>query len=359
MRTAAALACAAWLGGGLPAGTAPSATAISDSAIRDPGLPPRLSQFGFFRGTGTAQPSPRLIGYGLKTPLFSDYTSKQRFVYLPQGTVARVLDDGRVEFPEGAAIIKTFGVGEGTAFRPVETRVLLHRASGWEALPYVWNADLTDATLKVAGTRMPLTVTRDSGARVDISYAVPNKNQCKECHQSGSSIVPIGPVWMNMTFAAGDGLKRLFGPAASSSQRLPAWPVWNDSKSGTLQARARAYLHSNCAHCHHPQGSASNSGLFLTYSEAPADVANGVYKRPVAAGRGSGGHDFAVAPGDPDRSIMAHRMASTEPGVAMPEVGRSLVHDEGVALIRAWIASMPVTKTPTAANRVSLQTTGR
>ena len=34
-------------------------------------------------------------------------------------------------------------------------------------------------------------------------------------------------------------------------------------------------------------------------------------------------------------------MTSTEPGVMMPELGRTLTHDEGLALVRAWIAEMP------------------
>jgi uncharacterized repeat protein (TIGR03806 family) len=341
VRFASALVCAGLLAGGQPASETSQATAINDAAILAPGLPRTLSEFGFFRGAGTANPSPQLIGYSLKTPLFSDYTEKQRFIYLPTGATAAVREDGKVAFPVGAAIIKTFGVGEGAAFRPVETRVLLHRASGWEALPYVWNADLSDATLKVSGTRLPLSVTRTSGLKADISYAVPNKNQCKECHQSGSQIVPIGPVWMNMQFADPRTQNRFTGQAALPRSRTKPWPVWNDAASGSLDDRARAYLHANCAHCHNPAGSASNSGLFLSYSDAPADVALGVYKRPVAAGRGSGGHDFAIAPGKPDSSIMVHRMASIEPGVAMPEVGRSLVHEEGVALIREWISSLP------------------
>jgi hypothetical protein len=33
-------------------------------------------------------------------------------------------------------------------------------------------------------------------------------------------------------------------------------------------------------------------------------------------------------------------MASTEPGVMMPELGRSLVHEEGLALVRDYIAKM-------------------
>jgi len=32
-------------------------------------------------------------------------------------------------------------------------------------------------------------------------------------------------------------------------------------------------------------------------------------------------------------------MASIEPGVMMPEIGRGAAHAEGIALIRAWIAS--------------------
>ena len=63
-------------------------------------------------------------------------------------------------------------------------------------------------------------------------------------------------------------------------------------------------------------------------------------KRPVAAGRGSGGRMFAIVPGAPDASILLHRMESNEPGVMMPQFGRSVAHDEGVALVRAYIAGM-------------------
>ena len=66
----------------------------------------------------------------------------------------------------------------------------------------------------------------------------------------------------------------------------------------------------------------------------------GVYKSPSAAGRGTGGHRYDVVPGKPDESIMLHRIKSTEPDVAMPELGRSIVHAEGVALVRKWIENM-------------------
>lgn len=63
-------------------------------------------------------------------------------------------------------------------------------------------------------------------------------------------------------------------------------------------------------------------------------------KRPVAAGRGAGNRDFSVLPGHPEESILLYRMDSTEPGIAMPELGRSSVDHEGVAVVRRWIAEM-------------------
>ena len=71
----------------------------------------------------------------------------------------------------------------------------------------------------------------------------------------------------------------------------------------------------------------------------PVDL--GVYKFPVAAGRGSGDRLFGIVPGRPDESILMYRLLSLDPGVMMPELGRRLVHDEAVELMREWIAAMP------------------
>ncbi|MCF6220225.1 MAG: hypothetical protein L3J65_03855, partial [Robiginitomaculum sp.] len=108
-----------------------------------------------------------------------------------------------------------------------------------------------------------------------------------------------------------------------------------------LNDLARAYLDINCAHCHKPDGSASNSGLMLEWGETdPTRI--GIGKRPTAAGRGAGGFLTVIVPGDPDNSIMTFRMNSTKAGIAMPELGRTLEHKQGVALIRKWIADFPV-----------------
>jgi hypothetical protein len=107
----------------------------------------------------------------------------------------------------------------------------------------------------------------------------------------------------------------------------------------TLNDRARAYLDIHCGHCHSRGGPANTSGLRLDAHETDA-VALGIGKPPVAAGRGSGNRAYDIVPGKPDASILLYRMQSLDPGVAMPELGRDLVHEEGVALIREWIKKM-------------------
>jgi hypothetical protein len=118
---------------------------------------------------------------------------------------------------------------------------------------------------------------------------------------------------------------------------LPVWAARNDGYE--TAALARGYLDVNCAHCHQPGGGASNSGLDLRW-EQDDPYALGIRKPPVAAGRGAGGHAFSVEPGDPDASITVYRMSSTEPGIAMPELGRSTNDAHGIAAVRAWIAEM-------------------
>jgi hypothetical protein len=66
----------------------------------------------------------------------------------------------------------------------------------------------------------------------------------------------------------------------------------------------------------------------------------GVCKQIVAGGHGGGGLPFDVAPGEPEKSILLYRLRSNVPGTMMPEIGRSLVHAEGIALVRSWIERM-------------------
>jgi uncharacterized repeat protein (TIGR03806 family) len=301
--------------------------------------PALLSAFGFFDG-GADKPAPGLIGYSLGTPLFSDYAAKQRFISLPKAAGVTVSANGRIEFPVGTTLIKSFGYPDATGkLKIIETRLLVHRAEGWVALPYVWRADGKDAELKLGGMRVPASFQKPSGEAMNISYAVPNKNQCKQCHSTKDAIAPIGPVWQNMVFAD-EASRAALMKNANLPRGLPTKEAqWDNPKSGSVDARALAYLRVNCGHCHNPAGSASNSGLF--FDAASASAANrGIGKRPVAAGRGSGNLDFVIDPGHPERSILIYRLKSTDPGIAMPELGRSTAHDEGIQLLEEWISGM-------------------
>ena len=125
-------------------------------------------------------------------------------------------------------------------------------------------------------------------------------------------------------------------PPLSGVQRLP---VWDDPKLYSVSDRARAWLDVQCAHCHNPEGPARTSALALRFAQTdPTQF--GVCKPPVAAGRGAGDKLFDIVPGKPDDSILVFRIESTDPGIRMPELPIKLVHREGAALVREWIASL-------------------
>ena len=130
---------------------------VSNAVVTAAPNPSTLSDFGFFDGNA-AKPSDRLIQYELRTPLFSDYATKQRFMHIPAGASVTADKDGRLIFPVGTALIKSFGYAAASGgLDIIETRVLLHKASGWVALPYVWRADGSDADLRIGWTRVPVT----------------------------------------------------------------------------------------------------------------------------------------------------------------------------------------------------------
>jgi hypothetical protein len=113
--------------------------------------------------------------------------------------------------------------------------------------------------------------------------------------------------------------------------------MWSDTSSGTLDARARSYLDNNCAHCHQPGGTAGYTGVDLRTS---ADLRTfGVCKSPNSSGR-VGNLSYDLVPGHPEQSILLARMESVRPKEMMPQIGRSVVHEEGAALIREWIKSL-------------------
>ncbi len=354
MRTAfAALAAALCLGASPVSGPASDPGGVALKALLSTTPAPTLAAYHLFTDDGASHANAGVTPYALNTPLFSDYAEKSRFLYLPPGTHAVYRAEGAVELPVGATLIKTFAYPAdfrrpGEKVRKIETRLLIHRRSGWTALTYVWNDEQTEAVLKKAGKRLDVSFIDAHGQTRQVDYHVPNQNQCKECHSLSGRIAPIGVKARNLNgvFAYLDGAENQLTHWARTGMLTGAPPlekiartaIWDDPAE-PIEARGRAYLDGNCGHCHNPKGMASNTGLFLDLEEArPARF--GVGKRPVAAGKGSGDLETDLVPGHPDNSIIAYRMASTDPGVMMPELGRSIVHDEGLALVRDYIAKM-------------------
>ncbi len=322
----------------------------------DSAQPPceRLSSYRLFTDGGRQIPNDGVVPYELNTPLFSDYAAKHRFVYVPPGQSVTYRVDAGFVFPVGTVLVKTFSyphdlrdpaLGE----RLIESRLLLHGDDGWRAVTYLWDDQHSEATLLTGGASVDVDWIEASGRERGVEFLVPSQAQCAQCHEEAERVLgPVGPKarHLNRDLAYADGSESQLShwtrlgilSGAPSPETAPRNAVWDDPSTGTVEDRARAYLDVNCAHCHSPTGRARSSGLDLRRGNADP-LTLGVCKA-AASGGGSGAYRYDIVPGRPEESSLLHRMRSVDSGVAMPPVGRQLVHDEAVALIEEWIAGL-------------------
>lgn len=317
----------------------------------------KLSAYGFFQGNyADLDPDGHLLPYQPASSLFTDYAHKSRYVWMPTDSVATMAKDGvydEIDFPDGAILIKNFFYPEDFrnpegARRIVETRLMVKQSGIWEAYPYIWNDSQTDADYKVTGAEIEVSWVDEVGEDRIIQYIVPNKNQCKSCHNRNEQLVPIGVQIKHLNhdiLYKDTEVNQLirweehgFLGSTAGMDAITSVIDYQD-EANSIDLRAKAYLDINCGHCHQAAGPASTSGLFLTYEETDP-MKLGVFKTPVAAGFGAGTLKYDVVPGKPEESILVHRMSTTEVGAAMPEIGRVTVHREGVELVRQWIQEM-------------------
>ena len=301
--------------------------------------------------------SSTVIPYELNSPLFSDYAVKSRAVFVPPGKTATYDADGVFDFPTGTVLVKTFGFPEDARTTPpimhwLETRLLVKADAGWHAYPYLWDETTNTATYDPGGRQLHVSWTDKNGKAFDNGYLQPAQTQCKQCHESNANFIPIGPKARNLNrdhdYGPDGGVENqlvhwtnagILTGAPADPSAAPKLAAYADTTQ-SLDTRARAYLEANCAHCHDATGSASTSGLFLSASNTDL-LHYGVCKEPLSAGGMVGNRQFDIVPGDPDASILWYRMSVTDPGVAMPQVGRDVVDTDGGALIRAWITALP------------------
>ena len=340
-------------------------------------IPEQLSAWGVVLSDGQYfELNDGVLPYELNTPLFSDYAMKLRTVWLPEGKAAIYDATREFDFPVGTIISKTFHYQKAAGWSQaefklvradresrlddnrqldlddyvlIETRLLVRYDDGWQAFPYVWNVAQTEAWLEIAGDVKNMSLV-DAHGELDFLYVVPDANQCSGCHapnHSNRQIQPIGLKARHLNRSYDFGEIRAnqiehwqsLGILTGVDSDVPASARWTDPGDATLSERARAYLDINCAHCHSTVGAADTSGLYLNI-EAAVDRNFGICKSPTAVGQGSGNRKYDIHPGKPDESILVFRMEHTNPAIAMPELGRSTVHTEGVALVSQWIASL-------------------
>lgn len=331
--------------------------------------PLRLSDWQLFSlDASEFAPSESSVVFRPNNPLFTDYAHKLRTLWIPAGLQAEIVDD-EIDYPIGTVLSKTFYYprSSNTTLTKVadnglqkislsenqliETRLLVRKTGGWDAFPYVWNEEQSEAFLRVAGaSRQVSLIEPNSTETTDFTYFVPNENQCAACHitvHPDGDMHPLGAILSQLNVGASAPQVDIASPLEqmmahgwiSDPQSFPRSESWQDP-AASLEVAALAYLNMQCGHCHNPLGAADTSGLILDNSQTLA-INRGVCKPPVAAGGGAGNLRYAIVPGQPEESILLYRMRSDKPDEMMPELGRSLIHNEGVDLISRWITAMP------------------
>ena len=309
---------------------------------------PKLSDYKFFEGNlADLKPALRVLPYDLNSELFTDYALKKRFVWMPGNVKATYNKDSEVlNFPAGSVLIKNFFYESdltANGIRLIETRVMIKREDGWIFATYVWNPEQTDAFLDNAGSTVRVSWEHNGQTRMT-NYKIPTEFDCKRCHALNEVPAPIGPKPQNLNRAYdyGDGSMNQLakwketGYLKSYESGINTTIDWTDA-SKPLETRVRSYLDVNCAHCHRPENW-EHAGLNLQFSETTNPANLGVCVEPVDFVAGSQTH--IVYKGNVGLSLMPFRMSSNVQSEMMPVVGRTVVHEEGVALIEEWINSL-------------------
>ncbi|MCW8980479.1 MAG: fibronectin type III domain-containing protein [Altibacter sp.] len=290
-----------------------------------------LSEMGVFTGTlSNISPATGVQLYEINSTLFTDYAAKQRLIRLPEGKMLKYDGNFLPVFPDNTLIAKTFYYNiddrdPSLGKQLIETRIFLKISGTWEVGDYIWNASQTEAVYRETGSEIPISWIDSDGNTQNIDYLIPSKQDCFTCHNNNGTTFPIGLKLRSMNFVpsytsmnqldyfANNGLLEGL-PSASSVTILPDW---TDDATYDIFERGRAYIDVNCAHCHQPGGTVNNFNLDFRY-ETPFD-------------------DTAIFP---NRGEIEARIQSTLPTYRMPQLGRTIVHDEAVAMLLDYLQAI-------------------
>jgi uncharacterized repeat protein (TIGR03806 family) len=295
--------------------------------VEGPALPGMLSETGCLEVADPRRTPARALEYAINVPFWSDGADKRRWMFVPEDATIAVAADGDWDLPSGSVVVKSFYLDDA----PVETRLFVrHDDGGWAGYSYAWEGG--DARLLADGE------TREVAGR---TWIFPGRDECMYCHSGeagrtlGLETAQLDRAIIDESGEAVDQLDRLV-ELGILAQRPTATPLPAIDGDAPLDARARAYLHSNCSQCHRPDAPSGRARIDLRFDTAAAEMA--------LCGQSPRSGDLGLAdatlltPGDPARSILSARMRSLG-STRMPAVGSAAVDEAGVALIDAWIAA--------------------
>lgn len=331
-------------------------------------FPRRLSETGLFADTARLAPERGLIPYSVNAELWSDGASKERYIAVP--------GDAKIEFetvtypqpapgsvpgwrfPDGTVLVKTFSLEtEPGKKRRLETRLLVATRVGgteeygdqvWHGYTYIWNDLQTDAELAdIKGVDKEYTLKTPAGEKKQ-NWHFPSRAECTMCHTvTAKYALGVNTAQMNRDHVYGGGVianqLATLEHIGLFDRKLPKPPGQLDrladfrDEAQPLDARARAYLHANCSHCHRKWG--GGNAEFQLLATLPLKDLGVIDTKP-----GQGTFDLKdpriLVPGDPERSLIYHRMTRLGLG-RMPHIASNVVDPEGVKLIHDWIKAMP------------------
>jgi hypothetical protein len=181
-----------------------------------------------------------------------------------------------------------------------------------------------------------------------LEWIYPSSNQCDQCHTqaagkslgpetaqlNGDYLYPQSVVSVNQL-----GLLNeigMFTSPLSDPDELPRLANPADNQN-SLEDRARAYLHTNCAQCHRP-GTGNPADMDLRYATNVAQM-NTCDVLPGSGDLGMGPSARLISPGDAPNSVMLARISRRD-AHGMPPLGSNIIDWDGVILLTEWIDSM-------------------
>jgi uncharacterized repeat protein (TIGR03806 family) len=325
-------------------------------------VPSVLSQTGVFTNTPNMTPVNGLIPYLPNVPLWSDGAQKFRYMALPNTGAPYIPSEqisfaptGTWTFPAGTIFVKTFelqtNTSDPTSMHRLETRLLVRDTNGAVyGVTYKWRPDNSEADLLTTSLNENIAVTTPTNV-VTQTWYYPSPADCLTCHTPVANYVlglSTRQLNGNLTYSNGvtDNQIRtlnrlgLFFPSIDEGSITNLYALSAlTNLSAPLVNRARSYLDANCVQCHQPGGSGPT---FDARYDTPLTNQNIIFG---VLAKGNLGYDnaYVVTPKDIYRSVLYDRMNTVDPNIKMPNLDRNVIDTNAVAVMAAWINSLPGT----------------